>query len=382
LRRHVSCIANNSWDLFLKKKTDRSAKIKRKYKIKDTVHVMSSNIGINSSSSSSSVANTLTTFVIIEDDIAKGMGYSIGIGSFLMYTPIAIRIFRQKHANGLVITTWWLKIIHYILSDIYSLRHHYILSTWSEALVLTIESLVVLFLVAFYQKQIYTIHPFWIMIVIFLFASNYVYTKVPIQIISFGQLSSCIIGNAALVPQFYYNYSNQSKGDYSPITCILAGVGCFIRIFTTVILNNSDLILLLTYSMSLITNLTLVIQILYYGIQIEKLTFKQVFTADIRTEHNNHNNPRTSSSSISSHIIIKDHDRIYTDDDDNDEERSDLQLVVPSQQQQQQKHYDNKQHTATAKATGDENNNDHIHTERCGLLSNNDGGLRQRDSIT
>ena len=92
------------------------------------------------------------------------------------------------------------------------------------------------------------------MVIIFIFFSIYGFTFAPIQIILFGQLSSAIINTAALVPQFYYNHSNKSKGDYSPLTCILAGVGCFIRIFTTVILNNSDLILLLTYSMSLITN--------------------------------------------------------------------------------------------------------------------------------
>ena len=108
----------------------------------------------------------------------------------------------------------------------------------------------VLFLVAYYQKQIFKVYPFWIIITILIFTSIYgLSSYAPIQTISFGQLiGSCIIGNAALIPQICYNYSNLSKGDYSPITCTLSITGCSIRLFTTVILNNSDPILLLSFS--------------------------------------------------------------------------------------------------------------------------------------
>jgi hypothetical protein len=62
------------------------------------------------------------TFIAAEA-AAKSIGYLIGFGSLILYTPIAIRIFRQKHANGLVISTWWLKLCSYILSDIYYTRY-------------------------------------------------------------------------------------------------------------------------------------------------------------------------------------------------------------------------------------------------------------------
>ena len=66
--------------------------------------------------------NDNTAVVFVNIVFAKGIGYLIGIGSLLLYTPIAIRICRQQHANGLVISTWWLKLISYILSDIFYTR--------------------------------------------------------------------------------------------------------------------------------------------------------------------------------------------------------------------------------------------------------------------
>jgi hypothetical protein len=195
------------------------------------------------------------------------------------------------------------------------------------------------------------------MVIIFIFFSIYGFTFAPIQIILFGQLSSAIINTAALVPQFYYNHSNKSKGDYSPLTCILAGVGCFIRLFTTIILNNSDPILLLTFISAMTVNFALLLQIIYYGIQIEGLTLKQVFTADVIIT------PESSSSSSSSsstgNILMHDDNNNNSNNDGSstslcyEKRRIDLQLVpthdnVPTeqcglqlQQQQQQQNYHN-----------------------------------------
>lgn len=45
--------------------------------------------------------------------LAEGLGYLIGAGSVLLYTPIAVRIVRTKSADGLTISTWWLKIVSF-----------------------------------------------------------------------------------------------------------------------------------------------------------------------------------------------------------------------------------------------------------------------------
>ena len=42
--------------------------------------------------------------------LAEALGYLIGAASVLLYTPIAVRIVRTKSANGLAVSTWWLKL--------------------------------------------------------------------------------------------------------------------------------------------------------------------------------------------------------------------------------------------------------------------------------
>ena len=61
--------------------------------------------------------------------IAQGLGYVVGAGSLLLYTPIAIRICRQRDASGLTLSTWWLKLISYTCSDVYSFANGYLVST-------------------------------------------------------------------------------------------------------------------------------------------------------------------------------------------------------------------------------------------------------------
>ena len=61
--------------------------------------------------------------------IAQGLGYVVGAGSLLLYTPIAIRVCRQRDASGLTLSTWWLKLISYTCSDVYSFANGYLVST-------------------------------------------------------------------------------------------------------------------------------------------------------------------------------------------------------------------------------------------------------------
>mmetsp|Transcript_5491 Transcript_5491/g.10602 ORF Transcript_5491/g.10602 Transcript_5491/m.10602 type:complete len:339 (+) Transcript_5491:1-1017(+) len=212
--------------------------------------------------------------------VARSLGYLVGFGSLMLYTPIAVRVSRQKHADGLVMSTWWLKLSSYLLSDAYYVRKKYDLSTYAETVIITIESVVILGLVAFYQKRTEEI-SFWIMLSALVLASLYAFTIAPNDLIALGQLSSMFVNTAALVPQFHHNFVTKTKGDYSPLTATLAWCGCLVRIFTTITLNNSDPVLMVTFFSAFCANFTLLLQILYYGTRIEGLSFSQVFMADV-----------------------------------------------------------------------------------------------------
>lgn len=232
-----------------------------------------------SSSSSSPMA--------VQQFVARGLGYLIGIGSLMLYTPIAIRVCRQKHADGLVLSTWWLKLSSYLLSDIYYVRKGYELSTWSETFVITLEAAVVLALVAFYQEAMGTT-AFRCSVLALLGGAVYGFTICPEAVVATGQLTTLAINTISLLPQFWHNYSSKTKGDYSPITAGLATAGCLIRIFTTVTLNDSDPVLMITFLSAALVNGALLGQVLYYGMTAEGLTVMQILLSDVATANDPH----------------------------------------------------------------------------------------------
>lgn len=54
----------------------------------------------------------------ITKTLAEGLGYLIGAASVLLYTPIAVRIIRKKTADGLTVSTWWLKLTSLTCTDV------------------------------------------------------------------------------------------------------------------------------------------------------------------------------------------------------------------------------------------------------------------------
>jgi mannose-P-dolichol utilization defect protein 1 len=224
--------------------------------------------------------------------LATALGYLIGFGSLMLYTPIAVRIYRQKSADGTTLSTWWLKLASYTMSDTYYLKKGYPLSTYIETLTITIEAAIILGLVGYYQKRLccYDDATFGILLVVYLTLSAYGLWGAPPQVVAAGQLVAAALNPAALVPQFVLNYQKQSKGDYSPLTAGLAATGCAIRLFTIQQLAGSDPILMITFGIAMVLNATLLAQILYYGMVVEGLSLRAVICADFDgTNHNNHN---------------------------------------------------------------------------------------------
>ena len=79
--------------------------------------------------------------------LANALGYLLGLGSCLLYTPIAVRVVRQGHADGLTLSTWWLKLCSYTCSDVYYIAKQYPISTYIETLIITAQAAIILLLV-------------------------------------------------------------------------------------------------------------------------------------------------------------------------------------------------------------------------------------------
>ena len=85
-------------------------------------------------------------------DAASAIGYVIGAGSVLLYTPMIFRVARRKCAAGLSPSTWLLKLGCYFVTDIYNLSHGYPLSSFAETITLFFQALVMLLLVCYFER--------------------------------------------------------------------------------------------------------------------------------------------------------------------------------------------------------------------------------------
>lgn len=219
--------------------------------------------------------------------IAQTVGYLVGVGSFLLYTPIAVRLLRTKSADGLTISTWWMKVTAFTCLDTYNIKNGFPLAAWSESLVNTVESGFVLALVAIFQKRLN--------LTTFLLAATYVTASswailAPESfgpspgIIAAAQVLSIVLNTSALLPQLKQNFERQSSGGYSTITALVACAICGTRIYTTIELANGDPLLLLNYGVLFFLNVGLLAQVIYYGTQFEGKKLSSLFLADIKSD--------------------------------------------------------------------------------------------------
>jgi len=222
--------------------------------------------------------------------IAQGLGYLVGTGAVLLYTPIAVRIVRQESADGLTLSTWWLKLVSYTCSILYNFDKGYPLSSYAETAVLGIESVTILVLVSYYQQKLFNAQ-FLGLVAVFVTAVGVALNDqiTPPEVLALGQAGSAVINVFALVPQFALNARTKTAGDYSPITASLATVGCTIRLFTTTQLANSDPLLLGSFGLAFLLNGSLLLQILYYGVRYEGKSLTAVLTADYNTAASDNN---------------------------------------------------------------------------------------------
>jgi len=210
--------------------------------------------------------------------VASALGYLVGAGSLALYTPIVWRICQQGEADGLCLSTWWLKLASYSCSDVYSIVRGYPLSTYVETLIITLEAAVVLGLVASYQRRLDGAFALGAAAL----ASGWVWalTDVPPQAIALAQGSATLLNTGALLPQLAQNARRREAGGYSPLTAALACAGCTIRLFTTMELTGADPLLLAGFGLGLVLNGALLVQIAWLGTVVEGRSLLAVLTTD------------------------------------------------------------------------------------------------------
>lgn len=216
--------------------------------------------------------------MISADFIADGLGFLLGIGSLALYTPILVRVVRKGNAEGIALSTFWLKLTAYCCADIYSFARGYPLSTYIDVLIITLEAALVLVTVAFLQRKLDA--SFVAAALALALACAWALVAAPMEYLALASVASTVLNTGALVPQIALNARRGSSGDYSPLTAALACGGCTVRLFTTVRLSSSDPLLLAGFGSAVALNSTLLAQVLWYSAIIEKRPWASLLSRD------------------------------------------------------------------------------------------------------
>ena len=215
------------------------------------------------------------------DALADALGFVVGAGSLLLYTPIALRLMRTSSADGLTLSTWWLKLASYSFSDLYCYTNGYPISQYAETLVITAEAACVLGLVAFYQRRLDA--SFTVLALVYLVVAAAALETAPPELLTLAQAGATLLNTVALLPQILLNARREDTGDYSPLTAGLACGGCTIRLFTTVRLASGDPLLLTGYATGLALNGAVLAQVFYYGAVMQQQSPVDLLSADFRS---------------------------------------------------------------------------------------------------
>ena len=212
--------------------------------------------------------------------VAHVLGWAVGLGSALLYAPIGVRVVRQGAADGLTLSTWWLRTAAYTCGTLYAWANGYPFSTYCDTAFITWQAASLLVLVAFYQGR--WDGAFAGKLGLFAAATLWA-TTLPPRALASAQVAYTILNVSAVAPQVALNWRRSSSGDYSPLTAGLAVLGSSVRIFTTLELAGGDRLLLAGFAASVAANGALLLQVVFYGTCREGHSLAQVFGADFKT---------------------------------------------------------------------------------------------------
>jgi hypothetical protein len=184
----------------------------------------------------------------LASDTANGIGFVIGAGSVLLYTPMIYRVIRRRSADGLSASTWLMKLFCYSFNGAYNIYHEYPLSSYSETIAMWVQACLMLFLVCSLQRQ------WWPIAAAALLPVGITLATTSSEItddrsgsaalwLSAGQVAASAMGSGAVIPQIVLNARRGSSGEFSAVTASLLTAGNALRAWTTLTLTHDPILL-------------------------------------------------------------------------------------------------------------------------------------------
>ncbi|KAK9811878.1 hypothetical protein WJX72_011664 [[Myrmecia] bisecta] len=195
--------------------------------------------------------------------LSKVLGYTILVFSCIVKVPQILTLLRVKSAEGLSSFSFEMEQIGLAIHTAYGFILGLPISAFGEAAVLLLQNTVLLLLIyQFSRAQL--VRPL-ALTSLFAVAGGYLLSGgITKDIITRAYDLNNVIFIVARVPQIIQNFKARSTGHLSMVTFVANVAGCLIRIFTS-IQEGGGITMVRGFVIGLALNLTILLQILYYG---------------------------------------------------------------------------------------------------------------------
>lgn len=218
--------------------------------------------------------------------VSKALGIGIVVGGSIMKVPqLLLSVFHffippkassdhcrtvvvsARSARGLSLPAYVLETLAYAITLAYSYRNGFPFSTYGENLFLTIQNILITFLIIYYPSSRLTRAPSTssqlAVATIATGATGFALCFVPSSTLAFLQAATIPISLFSKLPQIRQNSRARSTGQLSAFAVVSQIVGCLARLFTTAA-EVGDLIMAAGFALALVLNVVLGVQMWAY----------------------------------------------------------------------------------------------------------------------
>ncbi|KAJ3734280.1 mannose-P-dolichol utilization defect 1 protein [Lentinula guzmanii] len=206
--------------------------------------------------------------------LSKALGIGIVVGGSVMKLPQLLLILRGRSARGLSLSAYVLETLAYGINLSYSFRNMFPFSTYGENLFLTIQNILITFLIIFYTPSLRLARRrrnaqlSYAFLGLLIGTAAVCYSSMPI--LAFLQLSTLPLSLTSKVPQIRQNYRSKSTGQLSAFAVCSQILGCLARLFTTAT-EVGDWLVSAGFALALVLNGVLGLQLwMYWGKDIDE----------------------------------------------------------------------------------------------------------------
>ncbi|XP_026581322.1 mannose-P-dolichol utilization defect 1 protein [Pseudonaja textilis] len=200
--------------------------------------------------------------------LSKTLGFGVVAGSLVVKLPQILKILAAKSAEGLSFNAILLELVAISGTMAYSIAHSFPFSAWGEAFFIMLQTVSIGFMVQHFGGQ--TRRGLAFLFTYFALLALLLSPLTPSVIVTTLQVSNMPTATTSRLLQAATNYRNGHTGQLSAITTFLLFAGSLARIFTS-IEETGDLLMVLTYVVSLACHSLILAQVIYYWNATDRL---------------------------------------------------------------------------------------------------------------